>query len=82
MFNKLDELKCCIPIYEPDVICITETHFNNQILDAEIYIEGYKCFRQDRNFKLTRSKQDVSGGGGSVNIHKKCHIYYRGTIFQ
>ena len=27
-----------------EVICVTETHFSSDILDAEIYIEGFRMF--------------------------------------
>jgi hypothetical protein len=30
-----------------EVICVTETHFSSDILDAEIYIEGFSMFRND-----------------------------------
>ena len=49
-----------------DIICITETQLHVNILDSEIQIEGYKIFRKDRSFKLDRSKNDCSSGGGSV----------------
>ena len=60
-------MKQCINIYKSDIICITETHFSKEILDAEICIDGYALFRQDRNFSVTNENgNNVSGGGGSV----------------
>ena len=74
LFNKIDELKCCILAYKNiDVICITESHLNEDILDAEITIDGYSIFRQDRNFKTDASKHDISHGGGSI-IYIKSNI--------
>jgi hypothetical protein len=74
LFNKLDELKFILSVYESiDIICVTETHFCREILDAEIAIEGYCMFRKDRNFKLDNSNSEISGGGGSIiYINKRC----------
>ena len=59
-----------------DLVCITETHFSEEILDAEINLTGFTAFRGDRNFKLDRTRckaDEFSGGGGSV-------IYVRNNI--
>ena len=57
-----------------DVICITETHFNVDILDAEIGIEGFCFLRKDGNFNIAEEELDnCSGGGGSI-------IYYRSYL--
>ena len=63
LYNKLDELKHCISIYKNiDIICITETHFNKNILDSEISIDGYRFFRKDKNKCVNEfsSRQNVS----------------------
>ena len=73
-FNKLDELKlivCANP--NIDIICLNETPFNRDILAAEIDLNGYIMFRNDRNFKLDKSDSIVSGGGGSI-IYVKCDL--------
>ena len=77
----MDEIRTCLCVYEDiNVICITETHLKNSVLDAEIEIEGYKFFRKDRNFNVKNndiatknSGVDYSSGGGSI-------IYYRNDI--
>jgi len=68
-------LKNCLLTYRNIcIICITETHFNKNILDSEISIEGYKFFRKDRDFCIHDVEEgDISGGGGSI-------IYYKDTL--
>ena len=39
--NKIDELKHCLLIYDNiEIICVTETHLDNSILDSELSIDG------------------------------------------
>jgi hypothetical protein len=56
-----------------DIVCITETHLHDEILESEIQIDGFRIFRQDRNLKLDGSVRETSGGGGSI-------IYVRDNI--
>ena len=58
IFNKISELKTISKLYECHVLCLTETHLSNELLDAEILIENYRCFRGDR--------QDGRDKGGSM----------------
>ena len=64
-------------MYSPDVICVCETHLNNEIDDFEVSIAGFTCFRVDRKFKKAKRGavsscvgggecSDTSGGGGSI----------------
>ena len=75
LLNKMSELRLTLLCKSVDIACITETHFDSSLYESEIEINGYNCFRQDRNFKLDRSKCSdiVSGGGGSI-------IYVRSNI--
>ena len=84
LLNKLDELKISISLYNPDIICICETHFSQEIDECEVALDGYRLFRADRGFK-TKGKtelltgrgdgecSDISKGGGSV-IYVKDYI--------
>ena len=60
--NKLNELKTCAELYEPHVICITETHLMQEVLDAEIQLNNYTIFRKDR-------VDGKEGGGSAVYVH-------------
>ncbi len=69
----MDELKHAIALYESDIVCVNETHFYKEILDAEIEIPGFKLFRKDRDFVITpdddandRANSTVSSGGGCI----------------
>ena len=64
----MDELKNAIELYNIDVICITETHFNSEHLDAEISIKGYHHYRRDRDFKIDLPffDDECSKGGGPL----------------
>ena len=67
LVNKMDELKLILETNPgKDVICVTETHLDKDIFDAEIHLDGYVMFRKDRDFKLDSSNQEISKGGGSV----------------
>ena len=44
LHNKMDELKQHINDYQVDILCITETHFSQDILDAEIQLDGFIMF--------------------------------------
>ena len=60
-------MKNCISLYNVDIICINETHLNSSIKDAEIYIQGFSHFRNDRDFKIEHdNSKEISGGGGSI----------------
>lgn len=62
--NKINELRIQAESDKYDVICVTETMFNSDILEPEISIQNYNVFRVDRS---------EGHGGGSC-------IYIRNTI--
>jgi hypothetical protein len=50
--SKIDILKTYIYEMELDIIGVAETFLNDDVVQAEINIEGYKIYRKDRcNFK-------------------------------
>jgi len=48
--EKLDELRLLIaqPDLAPDIIFITEAWFKKETEQKKIDLQGYKCFRKDR----------------------------------
>ena len=68
ILNKVSELEIAANLYSVDIICVTETHLNKSILDAEIAIPDFQPpFRCDRNFSIINPEdKSISGGGGSV----------------
>ena len=68
-------MKQCISLYKADIVFINETHFNDDILDAEIAIDGYMIFRKDRDFSINNDcrSDHTSNGGGSI-IYVKCSV--------
>ena len=49
LYPKFDELCAICDMEKPDVVCITETWFCNDIAETECTIHGYRCVRCDRN---------------------------------
>ena len=49
LLSKLDFLKIMMHKYKFDVLCISESKLDTNILDSEIKIDGYELFRLDRN---------------------------------
>ena len=44
----MDLLQATVNVHNPDIVGITESWANKKILDAELWLEGYDMFRQDR----------------------------------
>ena len=60
--NKLHELEVAADLYNAKILCITESHLNSNISDAEIRINNFGIFRSDRN---TGKKF----GGSCIYVH-------------
>ena len=60
----MQELVACVETVKPDVIGITETWGNDEILDAEFCIPGFTLFRQDR--------KNSHRGGGVLLLINSC----------
>ena len=79
--NKIDELRACLSVYDNiSVICITETHLKNTVLDAEIEIEGYRFFRKDRNFNIKGNDTIMENEGDHYSMGGGSIIYYRNDM--
>ena len=79
--NKIDELRACLSVYDNiSVICITETHLKNTVLDAEIEIEGYRFFRKDRNFNIKGNDTIMENEGDHYSMGGGSMIYYRNDM--
>ena len=59
--SKIQELQQEIKINKPDIICITETKLEEEILDATLNLKGYQVWRRDRKGKK---------GGGVMILSK------------
>ena len=46
---KIDELRTVVSCDSPDIVCVVETWLSEEIANDEVVIEGYDCFRHDRN---------------------------------
>ena len=69
MYGKLSELRLLVEAKNIDIICVTESHFSDELQPAEIDIPGFNVFLGNRNFKLDRTKSNsgnISEKGGSV----------------
>ena len=64
LYNKFCELRNAVSLYQSDIVCINETHFNNEIIDAEISIPGFKIFRKDRDFTVNEEVGESSVSSG------------------
>jgi len=62
--GKMDELRNLVYTENFDVIAVTETWVNEEITDAELALDGYVLFRNDR-------KKGVHTKGGGVALYIK-----------
>jgi len=52
VMNKLDELTATVCSLRPDVVGITESWTNSNIMDSELMLSGYELFRFDTEVVL------------------------------
>jgi hypothetical protein len=67
--NKINELRLQIEIFEPDVICVTETWFK---AESDVNINNYNIYRTDRK---------THGGGVCIYV-KQCINHFETNISQ
>ena len=60
----MDEFVANVSELQPDIIGITESWANDKILDAELSLNGYVMFRNDRN----------TGNKGGVLLYTKYNL--------
>ena len=52
--NKIDEIRISVTIYEPDIICITESHLNSAIDNNELSIDTIRYVDKIVTLKSSR----------------------------
>ena len=50
--NKSDELTATVCSLRPDVVGITDSWTNSNIMDSELMLSGYELFRCDRRIHI------------------------------
>ena len=69
----MNELRILISEFNFQVLCVTETHLDDTIFDAEISLENYNIFRRDRT-------NSMEGGGSIIYVHKSINAYSISTF--
>ena len=67
LLHKINDLRTIVLISSPLIIFVTESWLNNSILDDEIALENYICFRKDRS--------EGNGGGVMLYIHASLNAH-------
>ena len=65
LINKLEYFESWISALNPDIIGVTESWANSNILDSELMLPGYDMFRKDR---------PVNREGGGVLLYAKSNL--------
>ena len=69
--NKFAQFKDFIFQHNPDILVVTETHFNEDVLNSEFCPPGYVCFRKDRKLHFyTEGTYTQSNRGGVLILVK------------
>jgi len=74
LLPKIDELRIISHIRSPDVICVTETWFNDSIESSLINISNYNVARSDRSYRR--------GGGVAVYLRQNISFVIVPEIFE
>ena len=45
LIHKLPELKVILDEKYVDIVCVTESHYHDELMEAEITLPGYNAFR-------------------------------------
>lgn len=69
--SKLNDLRLSILNSSYDIICLTETNFNNSVLDSEYNDNRYTVFRRDRNSSCSKK---TDGGGVAIAVKKSLRV--------
>ena len=64
---KIDEIRCCVSNWKPDVACFTETRLYDGINDNHIHIPGYNFITKNR----------TTGSHGGVCLYIKNSIKFK-----
>ena len=64
---KIDEIRCCVSNWKPDVACFTETWLHDAINDNHIHIPGYNFI----------SKNRTTGSHGGVCLYIKNSMKFK-----
>ena len=64
--NKFEELQNTIDIINPDIICMSETWFDNSVPPNAHIPEGYNLIRKDRNENFQMKYKKNNGGGVAI----------------
>ena len=72
LVNKFEELVAIIEELYPDIICLTETWFDDSIPKQAYIPEGYSIIRKDRD-ETFKQRYGRNKGGGIAVLYKK-HI--------
>ena len=70
MLNKMDVFEITVASLDPDIIGITKSWSNDDVLDSQLMLNGYELFRCDRS---------TGNIGGGVLLHVKNNS--TGTIY-
>ena len=66
LVNKEEELQHIIDVLSPDIICLTETWFDESIPNQAFVPDNYNIIRKDRNENFKQKYGRNKGGGVAI----------------